>query len=111
MLSLLLKGLFNSLSPSFPPPPDLPGIQDTGTFITPLKTLKGTDLSFFFFFSPVPPLREMSPLTGHQAYVPAVMHRQLWPQDSPPVGLFGQHLLRARMIPRARFKVWQWGGL
>lgn len=51
MLSLLLKGPFNSLSPSLPSPPDLPGIQDTGTFITPLKILKRTDLIFFFFFA------------------------------------------------------------
>lgn len=105
MLSLLLKGPFNSLSPSLPPPPDLPGIQDTGTFITPLKTLKGTDL--FFFFLPVPPLREMSPLTSHQAYVPAVTHRRLRPQDNLPVGLLSQD----RVAPRARFKAWQWGGL
>lgn len=109
MLSLLLKGPFNSLSPSLPPPPDLPGIQDTGTFITPLKTLKGTNL--FFFFLPVPPLREMSLLTGHQSYVPAVTHKPLRPQDNLPVGLLSQHLLWAQMAPRVRFKAWQREGL
>lgn len=106
MLSLLLKGPFNSLSPFLPPPPDLPGIQDTGTFIIPLKTLKGTD-----FFFPFPPVREMSPLTHHQADMPVVTQRWLKPRDSLPVGLLSQRLLQAQMVSRARFKAWQWGRL
>lgn len=77
MLSPLLKGPFNSLSPS-PPSLDLPGMQDTGTFITPLQTWKGTDL----FFACSTPCRALSPLLSHQAYVPAAMHTQLRHQDS-----------------------------
>lgn len=108
MLSLLLKGPFNSLSPSLPPPPDLPGIQDTGTFITPLKILKRTDLIFFFL--PVPPFREISPVMGHQGFMPAVTHRWLQSQDSLP-GCLSQHLPWAQMAPSAKFKAWLWGGL
>jgi len=53
-------------------------MQDTGTFITPLQTWKGTDQ----FFACSTPCRAQSPVLSHQAYVPAAMHTLLWHEDS-----------------------------
>lgn len=75
--SRLLKGPFNSLSASTPPL-DLPGMQDTGTFITPLQAFRGTD----HFCACSTPHRELSALLGHQAYVPLATRTLPRHQDS-----------------------------
>lgn len=75
--SQLLKGPFNPL-PASTPPLDLPGMQDTGTFITPLQALKGTD----HFCACSTPHGEPSAPPGHQAYVPLATHTRPWHQHS-----------------------------
>lgn len=75
--SQLLKGPFNPL-PASTPPLDLPGMQDTGTFITPLQALKGTD---HFCACSTPHGEPPAPL-GHQAYVPLATHTPPWHQHS-----------------------------